>query len=89
MPRASRLELYLPAPEELSYAVGVRVLDASIAQEPMSLREREREMVAISPLFMASWSSSKVEGFGRDQLLATTLIYPAFEQLLETTLSVR
>jgi hypothetical protein len=30
MPRASRLELYLAAPEELSYAVGLRVLDASL-----------------------------------------------------------
>jgi hypothetical protein len=58
MPRASRLELSLAAPEELTDTIGVRVLDAAFAQEPM----RACSMVAISPLFMASWSSSKALG---------------------------
>jgi hypothetical protein len=37
VPWASRLELYLPAPEKLPHAVRMRVLDASLAQEPVSL----------------------------------------------------
>ena len=28
------------------------------------------------------------KGFGRDQLLATAFVYPAFQQLLETTVPV-
>ena len=82
MPRASRLEFYLAPPEKLSYAVGVGVLDASIAQEPMSLRDGG---------YLTPFHSllEFFEGFGRDQLLlATTFIYPAFEQLLETTVPV-
>ena len=81
MPRASRLELYLPAPQELSYAVGMRVLDASLAQEPMSLPDR---------CYLSSFHGllEFFEGFGRDQLLATAFVYPAFEQLLETTVPV-
>jgi hypothetical protein len=39
VPRASRLELHLAAPEELTDTIGVRVLNASLAQEPMSLRD--------------------------------------------------
>src|SRR5215212_8126634 len=81
MPRASRLELYLAAPEELSYAVGVRVLDASLAQELVSLRDG-------CDLSLPHGLLQFFEGFGGDQLLATTFIYPAFEQLLETTLLV-
>jgi hypothetical protein len=56
--RASRLELYLPAPEELTDAVRMRVLDTSLAQEPMSLPDRGY----LTPFLMASWSSSKASG---------------------------
>ena len=81
MPRASRLELYLAAPEKLSYAVGVRVLYASLAQEPMSLPDR-----CYLSSFHGLLEFSK--GFGRDQLLATAFVYSALEQLLETTVLV-
>jgi hypothetical protein len=81
MPRPSCLELDLPPPEKLPYAVGMRVLDASLAQEPMSLRDRGY----LTPFHGLL---ELLESFGRDQLLATAFIYPAFEQLLETTLSV-
>jgi hypothetical protein len=81
MPRASRLELYLAAPEELSYAVGVRVLYATFAQEPMSLSDG-------GYLSLLHGLLEFLEGFWRDQLLATAFVYSAFEQLLETPLSV-
>src|SRR5215207_11312732 len=70
MPRASCLELYLVAPEELSYAVGVRVLYAALAQEPMSLPDR---------CYLSSFHGllEFFEGFGRDQLLATAFVYSA------------
>ena len=81
MPRASRLELHLPAPEELTDAVRVRVLDASLAQEPISLPNRS---------YLAPFHGllELFESFGRNQLLTTAFIHPAFEQLLETTLPV-
>ena len=81
MPRASRLELYLAAPEKLPHTIGVGVLDASIAQEPMSLRDGGN----LSPLHGLL---EFFEGFGGDQLLATAFVYSAFEQLLETTVPV-
>ena len=81
MPRASRLELYLAAPEKLPHTIGVGVLDASIAQEPMSLRDGGY----LTPFHGLL---EFFEGFGRNQLLTTALFHPAFEQLLQTTLSV-
>ena len=71
MPRASRLELHLPAPEELTDAVRMRVLDASLAQELVSLRDRGY----LTPFHGLL---ELLEGFGRDQLLTTALVYPAF-----------
>jgi hypothetical protein len=81
VPRASRLELYLAASEKLTDAVRVRVLDAALAQEPMSLRDG----CHLTPLdgFLEFF-----EGFGANQLLATALFHPAFEQILESTLFV-
>jgi len=81
MPRASRLELDLAPPEKLSHTIGVRVLDATLAQELVSLRDGGY----LSPLhgFL-----ELLESFGRDQLLATAFVYSAFEQLLETTLPI-
>ena len=81
MPRSSRLELYLAAPEKLPHTVGVGVLDASLAQEPMSLPDRG---------YLSSFHGllEFFEGFGGDQLLPTAFVYSAFEQLLETTLPV-
>ena len=69
------------APEKLSYALGVRVLDATLAQEPMSLRDGGY----LSPLhgFL-----ELLESFGCDQLLATAFFHPAFEQLFQTTVPV-
>jgi hypothetical protein len=66
----ARLELYLAAPEKLSYAVGVRVLYAAFAQEPMSLRDG-------GYLSLLHGLLEFFEGFGRDQLLATALVYSA------------
>jgi hypothetical protein len=74
MPRASRLELYLAAPEKLSDTIGVRVLDATFAQEPMSLSDR-------CYLSLLHGLLEFFKGFGRDQLLATAFVYSAFEQL--------
>jgi hypothetical protein len=81
VPRASRLELYLAPPENLTDTVGVGILDASLAQEPMSLPDRG---------YLAPFHGflEFFKGFGRDQLLATAFVHPAFEQLLETTLPV-
>jgi hypothetical protein len=62
----------------VSYAVGVRVLYATLAQEPMSLPDRGY----LTP-FHGLLEFFK--GFGRDQLLATAFVYCAFEQPLETT----
>jgi hypothetical protein len=78
MPRASRLELCLAAPEELTDTIGVRVLYAALAQEPMSLPDR-------GYLSLLHGLLEFFEGFGRDQLLATAFVYSALEQLLETT----
>jgi hypothetical protein len=69
MPRASRLELDLPAPEELTDTIGVRVLDAALAQEPMSLPDRCYLSVLHGLLEF-------FEGFLGDQLLATAFVYP-------------
>src|SRR5215213_2820062 len=79
--RPARLELYLPAPQELSYAVGVGVLDATFAQEPMSLRDGGY----LTPFHGLL---EFFEGFGRDQLLTTAFFHPAFEQLFQTPLCV-
>ena len=81
MPRASRLELYLAASEKLTYAVRVRILYATFAQEPMSLRDG-CDLTPFDGLL------EFFEGFGGNQLLATTFFYPAFEQFLESTLFV-
>src|SRR5215203_2736588 len=78
VPGPARLELHLAPPQELAHTVGVGILDASLAQEPMSLRDR----CYLSPFHSLL---EIFEGFGRDQLLATTFVYPALEQLLETT----
>jgi hypothetical protein len=59
----------------------MRVLDASLAQELVSLRERGY----LSPFHSLL---EFFKGFGRDQLLTTAFVHPAFEQLLETTLPV-
>jgi hypothetical protein len=75
VPRASRLELYLASSEELTDAVRVRVLDTSLAQEPMSLRDRGY----LTPFHGLL---ELLESFGRNQLLATAFVHPAFEQLL-------
>jgi hypothetical protein len=74
MPRASRLFLHLAAPEELTDTIGVRVLDAPLAQEPMSLPDR-------CYLSLLHGLLEFFEGFGRDQLLRATFVYSAFEQL--------
>ena len=81
MARPSRLELHLPAPEKLPHAVGVRVLDASLAQEPMSLRDRG---------YLAPFHGflEFFKGFFCDQLLATAFVHPAFQQFFQTTLLV-
>jgi hypothetical protein len=81
VPRASRLELYLASSEELTDAVRMRVLDASLAQERVSLRDRGY----LTP-FHGLLEFFK--GFGRNQLLATAFVYSAFQQLLESTLPV-
>src|SRR5829696_1701304 len=78
MPRASRLELYLAASEKLTYAVRLRVLDATFAQEPMSLRDG-CDLTPFHGLL------EFFEGFGGNQLLATAFLHPAFEQLRRTT----
>ena len=59
----------------------MRVLDASLAQELMSLPDGGD---------LASFHGflEFFKGFFCDQLLATTFVYPAFEQLLETPLPV-
>src|SRR5215213_5277324 len=75
VPRAPRLELHLAAPEELTDAVRMRVLDASLAQEPMSLPDRGY----LTPFHGLL---EFFEGFGRNQLLTTAFVHPAFEQLL-------
>jgi hypothetical protein len=60
----------------------MRVLDASLAQEPMSLPD----CGYLSPFHGLL---ELFKGFGRNQLLlASTFVHPAFEQLLETTLPV-
>jgi hypothetical protein len=81
VPRASRLELYLAPPEKLSDTVGVGILDASLAQELVSLPDRGY----LTP-FHGLLEFFK--GFGRNQLLATAFVYSAFQQLLESTLPV-
>ena len=69
------------ASEKLTYAVRVRVLYATFAQEPMSLRDG-CDLTPFHGLL------EFFEGFGGDQLLATAFFHPAFEQLLQTTLFV-
>jgi hypothetical protein len=54
VPRPACLELHLPAPEKLAHSVGMRVLDAAFAQEPMSLPDR-----CYLFLLHGHWSSSK------------------------------
>ena len=77
VPRPACLELHLPAPEKLPHSVGMRVLDAAFAQEPMSLPNR------------CYLSSSRplefFEGFGRDPLVAVAFVYPAVAQRFQTT----
>jgi hypothetical protein len=70
MPRASSLELYLAAPEELTNTIGVRVLYAAFAQEPMSLRDG-------GYLSLLHGLLELLEGFGCDQLLTTAYFHPA------------
>jgi hypothetical protein len=74
MPRASRLELHLAAPEELTDTIGVRVLDAPLPQELVCLRDGGY----LTPFHGLL---EFFEGFGRDQLLTATFVYSAFEQL--------
>ena len=62
-------------------AVRMRVLDASLAQELVSLPDCGY-LTPFPGLFKL------LESFGRNQLLATAFVHPAFEQLLETTLPV-
>jgi hypothetical protein len=77
VPRPACLELHLPAPEKLAHSVGMRVLDAAFAQEPMSLPDR-------CYLSLLHGLLEFFEGFERDQLLAAAFVYPAFEQRLQT-----
>ena len=72
MTRASRLEPDLAAPEKLPHTVGVRVLDASLAQEPMGLRDGSY-LATLHGLF------ELLESFGPNQLLAAAFVYPAFQ----------
>jgi hypothetical protein len=52
MPRPARLELDLASSEKLTDTIGMRILDTSLLQKLIGLSK-----VAISPFFMASWSS--------------------------------
>jgi hypothetical protein len=73
MLRASRLELYLAAPEELTDTIGVRVLDATLAQELVSLPDGG---------YLTSFHGllEFFEGFGGNQLLTTAFVHSACEQ---------
>ena len=75
MPRPARLELYLPAPEKLTDAIRMRVLDASLAEELVSLPY----CCYLSPFHGLL---ELLESFGGNQLLATAFVYSACEQLL-------
>lgn len=59
----------------------MRVLDATLAQELVSLPDRG---------YLTPFHSllEFFESFGRNQLLTTAFVHSALEQLLETTLSV-
>src|SRR5215204_3544442 len=81
VPRTPSFELHLAPPEKLTHPVGVRILNASLAQEPMGLRDRG-DLTPFHSLFKL------FEGFLRNQLLTATFVYSAFEQLLETTVLV-
>ena len=82
MPRTTRLELHLAAPQKLTHTIGVGVFDAvSFAQELVGLPDRG-DLPLLHGLLQI------FEGFVRDQLLAPTLAHPALQKLLQTTLPV-
>jgi hypothetical protein len=82
MPRTARLELDLASPEELTYAVGVSVLDAvSFSKELVGLADG-CDLPPLHGLLQI------LERLGRDQLLTTALAHPALEELLDAALLV-
>jgi len=77
MPRPARLELDFPAPEKLTDTIGMRILDTSLLQKLIGLSNG-------GYLSLLHGLLELFKGFGRDQLLAATFVYPAFEQLFQT-----